>query len=695
MSMAIPSLPSAITIKRNGDYRVSLRPIGATNPVRITTKTVADAFEALAHGLRCQEQHGTADEIRTAMVDGVRAQRAASAPAKPDARLLGELMDTFLEERRAICANGNHKLRRNIKKGINSVRPGTVEAYENTINKHLRPRWGNVPVDQIDRQLVSNWVIEIAKNGLGLDTSTKAMIMLRKLVGFARRSELPEEYPWHEVEALRPVSTTRPSRDPEVWGGDPTSKPPAMPIPECMRLFRYLPAATLCLVLMERFMGTRVGETCGALLEDLTYDVHGVLRLHIHRQMDGKGNLVNYTKTDASYRTIPVPRLFAKFLDAQCLFYHDYDLHNPDPTRGHIPIMVNSAGRAIDGSFLPIRPTTVMQQLIDARVPAEMTHQELGFTAGNHYYRECFITELLNIMVILADLEREAVEEAPTDPVERVAYLEGLINRRHLTGYSPMHVSAYAGHEHDRATEIASASRVTLQRYNLSLNNDAHYVAISETMNRLIELTIGELVFEPDEWDLMPVHQIDDPEWCTVREAIELIGIQDSNVISAINDGRLEGHMGWQANGGYLRNEPGTGKSTPALPQLFASRTSVKEYIRKRSLVGITPAAKRFGMTDRPAWAILHQAGYRPEGSKWNPDSVDEVMRRLHELFLDALGDVPLSLTAIKQRIDATKPALLPDRRVTLGWLETWRDQLLEAKAITVTRDGWVGRRRV
>lgn len=409
--------------------------------------------------------------------------------------------------------------------------------------------------------------------------------------------------------------------------------------------------------------------------------------------MSDTGVLLDYTKADASYRTIPLPRRLAAYLDQYCLFYHGFDLHDPDRARGHIPIVVNSAGRSLDGSFLPIRPTTLMQQLIAARVPAGMTHEQMGFTVGNHYFRECFVTEVLNMAVILADLERRTVKEAPADLAERVTFLENLINRRDITEYSPMHVSSYVGHIHDQKSELEAAASVTLQRYNLSLDTDGPLLAISEAMDRLIEMTIGDLVFEPDEWDLMPAHLLDDPEWCTVVEAVELIGVHDSTVIAAISDGRLDGHMGWQANGGYLRNERGTGRSTPALPQLFVSRTSIKEFIRKKDFIGTVPAAKRFGMSDWPARRILLRAGYQPEGTKWSPDAVDDVQRRLHQLLLDALDESPLSLKAIKQRIDATQPPLLPDGKVTLGWLETWRDQLLEAKAITVTRDGFLGRR--
>lgn len=145
-------------------------------------------------------------------------------------------------------------------------------------------------------------------------------------------------------------------------------------------LAKLTSAAFRAAVYLEALAGPRIGECFGLQLGDFFWK-DSLLWVTIERQMLQTNAVVPWVKTDASYRRIPLAPILSDYLIDYCHICHGIDLRNPDPALFGRQLIVNTAGRDTDGSFLAALRTngSVWPSLATSR-----TEQGGGLTAWLH-----------------------------------------------------------------------------------------------------------------------------------------------------------------------------------------------------------------------------------------------------------------------------------------------------------------------
>jgi hypothetical protein len=233
-----------------------------------------------------------------------------------------------------------------------------------------------------------------------------------------------------------------------------------------------------------------------------------------------------------------------------------------------------------------------------------------------------------------------------------------------------------------------------LSAYNLTINSTAPSMAVADVIDRIARFEVGDLLDEPHEWDLIPVHFPDDPAWVTTTVASELLGINRSNV--AVDRGRVDGHLAWLADGGYRRNQPGKNNS-PALPQIVVSRKSIDAYVELKARPSLKECARRLKMT---ASAVEHN--FVPTG-KLQPKVVAGENRtlRVDHCELDALvneihGAVIETLTfygpstpkRLRTLFNKHHGGMFAEGRALQTWLDAWVSTLVAEGKLRRRLDG-------
>jgi hypothetical protein len=391
------------------------------------------------------------------------------------------------------------------------------------------------------------------------------------------------------------------------------------------------------------------------------------MRFHLGSQMLDNGEIVDWLKSDASYRTVTAPDMLARYVKAYALSYHQYDFARPRVDLADRPLVVNPAGRDLDGTRLPGRKLQWAGRLIESRGRCDLDYAKLGYDLTSHNFRKTLATYLL--------LAEELSSQIPGGGAR--------------LGFAPLNVSAYLGHEHSGDREKLPASPVTISHYLLGATSTLATDAIADYIDRLARHEQATIEYTPADDDLYPVHAPQDPEWLTVAQAVPVLGIDKSNVVAAIHRGELDGHLGWLADGGWRRNN-GYDDRRPAVPMYFISRSSLQDGVELRRRMSLKAAGRQLGMAADTLHANFIATG-RLSLSRDRLDSGD--VARLHEELLDALAfciphDRAIRSRDLKARFDAEHGHLLGAGRATLTWVERWAADLASSGRVRLTRDG-------
>lgn len=608
--------------------------------------------------------------------------KAARVSAPP--RTFAELVAKHQHKRSELERLSSSERRRSVSKGINTLRRSTWENDESLFQLHLLPTFGDTLLCDIDRDMVDLWLWKQADKGYATSYVGSQLCRLRAVMATAKTSERSEEYPWKGCDPIHPESPMHKESKPSAWGGHPGSADPILSFADMNLLAMGVRAAFRPAIYIEALAGLRIGEIFGLRIRDFSWR-DGELWVSVKRQMDDQNQIVEWTKSDASYRDIPLPSILADYLIDYCRIYHGCDLLDPDAELEHRQLIVNPAGRATDGSFLPGLRSTLAASIGEVRDRIGLSHENLGYWVDSQHLRKSLSTYLFHAEEIIRSIEDQCPEQEPEDESEKIVFLRRQVATILLRriAFSPADISGYLGHLYDGKGDRFAAAAVTLGFYNLTFESHKAFHSIAQTIDRIARYEIGELCVETDETDELPVHSANDAEWVTAERAANVIGIASSNVTVAVNAGRLDGHLGWLSDGGHTRDWAGGG-SKPAVIRTFVSNTSIKEFIRVRSmpstrdigqLLGMSPEAVRRNFI--ATGVLAHEV--TPSAIRVDPDAAAHLIDEIHEAILSCITPGrTLSTKELTRAYNLHHGSNFVEGRALDRWVRSWVEVLVE-----------------
>jgi integrase len=172
------------------------------------------------------------------------------------------------------------------------LRRRTRELYENQLELHILPAFGDVALSRITTASVRTWSAQMRGDaGPGVSTAAKCYRLLRTIMGTAAEDGLVGANP----------CTIRGA------GIEPAAERPIITVAQAFALSDLVGLRFRSVVLLAAFVGLRKGEILGLRRRDLDLDT-GVVCVDQQRQLSRNGTqLVGPPKTDAGRRTVSIP----------------------------------------------------------------------------------------------------------------------------------------------------------------------------------------------------------------------------------------------------------------------------------------------------------------------------------------------------------------------------------------------------
>lgn len=226
--------------------------------------------------------------------------------------------------------------------------PRTVYKYKRDWNRHIAPRWADVPCDAVKPLHVQQWL-----DGMAYSAAWSSMVVLRPLMDYAVRYGVAPSNPFRE-KYLMPSKGTVERHDKGTWS-----------LAELGEIWRTCAHGTWweASFLLCAFGGLRVGESLGVRSERVSaFDVDGqtVCVVRVEEQMPYRGDEpTSRLKTPQSRRTVAIPgragaRLLA--LSSACDGYLSGDGMGSANTQRRLAVSWEDAmGAVADGMRHPYR----------------------------------------------------------------------------------------------------------------------------------------------------------------------------------------------------------------------------------------------------------------------------------------------------------------------------------------------------
>lgn len=169
----------------------------------------------------------------------------------------------------------------------------TVLQNESNYRRHIKPTWGNIPLDQVKPLGVQKWL-----NGMGYTPAKVTLPVFRRIMTYAVRYGYIDSNPLNESYDM-PSKSTVARRDDGVWDTET--------LPEVWRVFwdSWLEPS----VILQGFGSCRFGESLAVKGTDVVdLSTHGVVVAGavIDSQVDNRRNDIKRTKTAESVRVAVV-----------------------------------------------------------------------------------------------------------------------------------------------------------------------------------------------------------------------------------------------------------------------------------------------------------------------------------------------------------------------------------------------------
>lgn len=176
--------------------------------------------------------------------------------------------------------------------------PGTLEAYEGHLNRHVLPAFRGVRLGEVTVPLIDRFLVTLRRT-VGWSTAKSCRSVLSGILGLAVR---------YGVLASNPI------RDAMRVEGRPTRSPRALTRDERRALFKALAGDPVAqrhdLLDLTRFLlatGQRIGECLAVAWVDLDLDLARVEVNHTVIRVAGHGLIRKDTKSSAGERTLILP----------------------------------------------------------------------------------------------------------------------------------------------------------------------------------------------------------------------------------------------------------------------------------------------------------------------------------------------------------------------------------------------------
>lgn len=179
---------------------------------------------------------------------------------------------------------------------VAELRPATRASYTSYVENHLRPRWGNRRMDQVDVTDAARLVRELRSAGKAEWTISGILRVASRVFKFAsRHCSWHGENPFALLEnGERPKVSATPER--RIFHGDELVQVIAASTEPWTTLFR-----------LASVVGARESELLGLAWADLDLDDVGAASVRFTHQLDRAGRRVAL-KTEESKATLPLPR---------------------------------------------------------------------------------------------------------------------------------------------------------------------------------------------------------------------------------------------------------------------------------------------------------------------------------------------------------------------------------------------------
>lgn len=184
--------------------------------------------------------------------------------------------------------------------GHGDLAEGTRRSYRTSVERHLKPAFGELPLTEVTPALVRSWY-----NSYGQRSPTAKGHAYQVLSGIFRQAE-DDEIIVRSPCRIRGATASRSSREPQV-----------LSLAELLALTHAMPQQHRALTLICGLCGLRFGEATGLRRQDLDLDLDQRL-LHVRRgvvRVGGRKQL-SRPKTPAAVRTVAIPALVVDELEA-------------------------------------------------------------------------------------------------------------------------------------------------------------------------------------------------------------------------------------------------------------------------------------------------------------------------------------------------------------------------------------------
>lgn len=627
-----------------------------------------------------------------------------------DTLTANEVFDEWEVYRKEVLETSDPKRAGNRKSGPASLRPGTVRNNGNYLKNHLRPELGDLPVHELTTRRLQELMTTLARKGLAVGTQDQILMLVRQIFGSESGSRRPSDHPWLRVRPIQPAEPLRLPTDPTKWGGRPGSAPPVVPMRDVCHLAQRQYAADRAVTYLMDFAGLRRGEVHGLNLGSFTLVANqnddDLWQVKVVQQRDLlTANVLPYVKSDASHRTVVLAPTLFRYLVCYVERYHCLDLRNVAARHSKRALVMNPAGRGIDGGFLEARPSSWASRWNELYKAHGYSHEERGFFFAPHHLRKSLSTYLLNARTIVTAIMEARLGPRPADdePEALIAWLdEQLVAKNSSAGFFSADVSSYLGHQLvlDDDEDDLPASPITLGHYNLTeVGEGNRQIAIARTIDLILryELDDGDLPDRPDPRDAYPVLFTTDAHWIEIQEAAAIIGLSATRLNQCVHEGEFLGQLMWRADGGHLRNVGADGDrdaNTPAIPVQAVLRKDVDQRATRHHDLGPKKAGQLLGVSPD---VVLKQCDpaelelYRSHGGlpKIPPAAVERMLHKLHDLVIAALdpGEA-MTVERIRRRIEWQKAPLGRNSLPKAAWVEHWLGQLCAAGVVRATGGG-------
>jgi len=186
------------------------------------------------------------------------------------------------------------------------LKPKTRESYESIVHKHLRPRFGRVPIAAIDYPTVLAFVAELSEAGCAAKTVRNVRDVLRLIFQIAVRAGAIKSNPVVDIKVARTSRTEMLFLEPEqiMDLAREVTKPPARYRRDERRVTGYPEYGIF--VRFAAFTGLRAGELVGLRVKDLQLMRR---RVQVHQSAsEAYGQLQIVPTKTYERRSVPIPR---------------------------------------------------------------------------------------------------------------------------------------------------------------------------------------------------------------------------------------------------------------------------------------------------------------------------------------------------------------------------------------------------